>query len=139
MGPKELYEAVFFIGMVAENGHFIVKNEAYRDFQEGKDLESAEMMLFDIIDETTHVQYAHRWLPLLAQRAGIPNDDYRQRAAKIRTDYARGEREQIAALQLDRDPANPAFAFYQDLLARIRAVAPLENAATCPERSPKPM
>jgi len=24
-------------------------------------------------------------------------------------------------------------------LARIRAVAPLENAATCPERSPKPM
>lgn len=139
MTPKDLYEAVFFIGMVAENGHFIVKNEAYRDFQEGKDLESAEMMLFDIIDETTHVQYAHRWLPVLAAHAGIPHEGYRERAARIRAEYERGEREKVAALSLSRDSADPAFAFYEDLLARIRRVAPLENADTCPARSPKPM
>lgn len=139
MTAKDLYEAVFFIGMVAENGHFVVKNEAYRDFQEGKDMESAEMMLFDIIDETTHVQYAHRWLPLLAEKAGISNEDYRKRAAKIRSEYESGEREKIAALQLSRDASDPAFAFYQDLLARIRTVAPLANAETCPERTAKPM
>ena len=72
---KELYEWIFFIGMVAENGHFTVKNEAYDDFRTGEDFESAEMMLFDIIDETAHVQYAHRWLPLLAEQAGVDNTD----------------------------------------------------------------
>ncbi len=139
MTPKDIYEAVFFIGMVAENGHFIVKNEAYKDFQEGKDMESAEMMLFDIIDETTHVQYAHRWLPLLAEHAGIANDDYRKRAAKIRAEYEQGELDKISAMTLSRDPSDPSFAFYENLLGRIRAVAPLANAETCPERSPKPM
>ena len=29
------------IGMVAETGHFVVKNEGYVDFKEGQDLESA--------------------------------------------------------------------------------------------------
>lgn len=139
MTPKDLYEAVFFIGMVAENGHFVVKNEAYKDFQDGKDMESAEMMLFDVIDETTHVQYAHRWLPLLAEHAGISAEGYRERAARVRAEYERGEQEIIAALKLSRDPADPAYAFYLDLLARIRRVAPLENADTCPARSPKPM
>jgi hypothetical protein len=139
MGPAQLYEAVFFIGMVAENGHFIVKQEAYQDFKDGQDLESAEMMLFDIIDETTHVQYAHRWLPLLAEKAGIDNSGYRERASKMRADSESGENGAIAALSLDRDPANPAYAFYQELLGRIRASYPLANADTCPVRSAKPM
>jgi len=139
MCPKDLYEAVFFIGMIAENGHFIVKNEAYKDFQEGKDMESAEMMLFDIIDETTHVQYAHRWLPLLAEHAGISNEGYRERAARIRAEHQQSENQKTAALTLSRDPADPCFAFYQNLLDRIRRVVPLTNAAVCPDRSAKPM
>ena len=139
MTPKDIYEAVFFIGMVAENGHFIVKNEAYRDFQEGKDMDSAEMMLFDIIDETTHVQYAHRWLPVLAEHAGISNEGYRERAAKIRKEYENGEKEKLTALELDRSESNPAYQFYCDLLSRIRAVSPLENADTCGERTYIPM
>ena len=139
MTPADVYEAVFFIGMVAENGHFIVKNEAYQDFKDGQDLESAEMMLFDIIDETTHVQYAHRWLPLLAEKAGLSNTDYRERAAKMRTEFERGAAEKVATTPLDRSPDNPAFAFYQDLLARIRAAYPLANATACPPRSAKPM
>jgi hypothetical protein len=139
MTPKDIYEAVFFIGLVAENGHFIVKNEAYKDFQAGKDMESAEMMLFDIIDETTHVQYAHRWLPVLAGHAGICVEGYRERAATVRADYESRERADIAAMQLSRDPKDPAYAFYQDMLARIRKVVPLANADSCPVRSPKPM
>jgi len=135
----DIYEAVFFIGMIAENGHFVVKNEAYKDFQAGKDMESAEMMLFDIIDETTHVQYAHRWLPVLAEHAGIKHEGYRERAAKIRAEYEQGEKSKISAFTLSRDINDPAYAFYQDLLSRIRKISPLENADSCPERSSKPM
>ena len=138
MTAADLYEAVFFIGMIAENGHFIVKNEAYRDFKDGQDFDSAEMMLFDIIDETAHVQYAHRWLPELARLSGTEHDGYRERAARLRAEAER--RESAAAVApLDRSPENPAFAFYQDLLTRIRAIAPLSNANSCPERSAKPM
>jgi hypothetical protein len=139
MTPKDLYEAVFFIGMIAENGHFIVKNEAYKDFQQGQDFESAEMMLFDIIDETTHVQYAHRWLPQLAERAGLSNDGYRERAVKMRAECETRESDALKELELDRSPENPAYAFYQDLLARIRRSYPLANAENCPPRSAKPM
>jgi hypothetical protein len=140
--PKaQLYEHVFMIGLVAETGHFVVKNEGYVDFKEGQDLHSAEMMLFDIIDETAHVQYAHKWLPLLAEFAGIDHTGYRERGVKIR------EESQARAIatareldrQLPRTPGDPCFDFYQDLLARIRAACPLTNAATCPPRSPKPM
>ncbi|MCC6416608.1 MAG: hypothetical protein IT582_11920, partial [Opitutaceae bacterium] len=139
--PAQLYQHVFMIGMVAETGHFVVKNEGYVDFKEGQDLDSAEMMLFDIIDETAHVQYAHNWLDLLAKHADVDNSDYRERAAKIREEsQARANATAAEKLvQLPRTPGDPCFDFYQSLLARIRTHAPLANAATCPPRSPKPM
>jgi hypothetical protein len=139
--PAQLYEHVFMIGMVAETGHFVVKNEGYVDFKEGQDLESAEMMLFDIIDETAHVQYAHKWLPLLAEHAGVDNTGYRERGAKIREESLARANQTAGELErkLPRHPGDPTYDFYQDLLARIRATYPLANAATCPPRSPKPM
>ena len=139
--PAQLYENVFMIGLVAETGHFVVKNEGYIDFREGQDLASAEMMLFDIIDETAHVTYAHKWLPLLAERAGLDNSGYRERGTKIREEsQARANATAENFLRaLPRGDRDPGHVFYQDLLARIRTVAPLANAATCPPRSPKPM
>ncbi|MCW5550147.1 MAG: hypothetical protein KIT44_14375 [Opitutaceae bacterium] len=141
MTPQQLYEHVFMIGMVAETGHFVVKNEGYVDFKEGQDLESAEMMLFDIIDETAHVQYAHNWLPLLAEHAGVDNTGYRERGARIREESQARANQTANELdhRLPRTPGDPCFDFYQDLLARIRATYPLANAASCPPRSPKPM
>jgi len=141
MTPSELYEAVFFVCMIAEQGHFVVKNEAYDDFKDGQDLESAEMMLFDIIDETKHVQYGHKWLPELARQSGIDNSNYRERAASIRREYQ--ERE-IAGTRrchrfLPRADGFPPWEHYQTLLERIRRKTPLTNAATCINRSPKPM
>ena len=138
---EKLYEHVFMIGMVAETGHFIVKQEGYADFKEGHDLESAEMMLFDIIDETAHVQYAHKWLPLLSELSGVDNSNYRERAATIRAEYQQRHNDTAAALakSLSRTPGDPKFDFYQDLLGRIRRVKPLTNALTCGPRSPKPM
>jgi hypothetical protein len=138
MEPKDLYEAVFFIGMVAENGHFIVKNESYDDFRDADDLESAEMMLFDIIDETTHVQYAHRWLPELAKHAGVSNDGYRERASRIRKELQVAEDGRIEADKaLIRDD-NPAYRHYLRLLERVREVAPLTGESH-KQRSRKPM
>lgn len=141
MTPAELYEAVFFICMIAEQGHFTVKNEAYDDFKGGEDLESAEMMLFDIIDETTHVQYGHKWLPELARQAGLDNSGYRERAATIRNERQAGEITGTERCQrlLPRQPGFAPWDHYQNLLRRIRDRAPLTNAATCQQRSPKPM
>jgi hypothetical protein len=140
LSPQEQYETVFNIGMIAETGHFQVKREAYDDFKAGGDLESAEMMLFDIIDESTHVQYAHRWLPLLAERAGVDNSDYRERAAAVR---AQRQAEHLARAEAWRAAPHPAddpnVLLYNRLIERMRAKQPLTNAATCPPRSPLPM
>ena len=141
MTPSELYEAVFFICMIAEQGHFVVKNEAYDDFKDGQDLESAEMMLFDIIDETTHVQYGHKWLPELARHAGADNSNYRERAVAVRSEYQEIEIEGTKRCQqfLPRTEGFPPWDHYQRLLERIRAMTPLTNATNCVTRSPKPM
>lgn len=65
MTPQQLYDVVFDIGMIAETPLHGQARSVSDDFKAGGDLESAEMMLFDIIDESTHVQYAHKWLLLL--------------------------------------------------------------------------
>lgn len=137
MSTKELYEQVFFIGMVAETGHFHVKHEAYEDFKSGGDLESAEMVLFDIIDETSHVQYAHRWLPQLAKRAGI-EEDFKARGAAERERLLK-ESEARARQNRDLPKSGPAYDLYQSLIRRMREQVPLSNAETCPPRSFKPM
>jgi hypothetical protein len=139
LGPKELYDEVFFIGMIAESGHFEVKNEAFTDFKNGDDLDSAEMMLFDIIDETAHVQYAHKWLPVLAEKAGIDHSGYRERSIQERK---RHQAEIHAKMEQEKEFANNKstadYAFYQDCLRRIREAAPLKGD-TGTVRSPMPM
>ncbi|MEX0774628.1 MAG: hypothetical protein WD042_02815 [Phycisphaeraceae bacterium] len=137
LSGAELYEQVFHIGMVAETGHFQVKREAYDDFKAGGDLESAEMMLFDIIDEQTHVQYAHRWLPVLAQHAGVDHSGYRERAAEVRRKLQEEKcQAEAKAKALPRDVNDPAFALYQRLLDTMRRFKPLSNAG---DRSPRSM
>jgi hypothetical protein len=140
LDAKGLYDEVFFIGMVAEQGHFMVKNQSYQDFRDGEDLESAEMMLFDIIDETQHVQYAHRWLPVLADLAGIDNSDYKERAAARRKEL---QEEELSRIEQDRNmprsSGSAAWNHYQNLLERVRTHCPLTNVDSAPERSPKPM
>ena len=98
------------------------------------------MMLFDIIDESAHVQYAHQWLPALAEHAGVDNGDYRERGARERQRRQEEHLRQIeAAARLPRDLSDPNYAFYQHLLAILRKQHPLSNATTCSPRSPKPM
>ena len=141
--PAELYERVFFIGMVAETGHFHVKREAYEDFKEAGDFESAEMMLFDIVDESTHVQYAHRWLPVLAEKgAVVDHPTYRARAATIRDEKQAALLANVARYQKELvfdEAKNPDHAFYRKLLRAIQERKPLAVRSPEPELSPLPM
>lgn len=140
LDPASLYETVWRIGMVAESGHFTVKNEGYDDFREAKDFESAEMMLFDIIDETLHVQYAHRWLPLLAEHAGIDNSNYKQRALAERKRLQEGEYKFIEqAKELPRTMDFAPYRHYQGLLAKVREACPIPDTQNFPRRKVKPM
>jgi hypothetical protein len=140
MTPKDIYETVFRTGMVAESGHFVVKNESYDDFREAGDLASAEMMLFDIIDETAHVQYAHHWLPLLGEHAHIDNSNYRERAVAERKKLQEGEILYCQeALLLSRDDSYAPWRHYQALLAKIRKVCPVHEVERYGNRTRRPM
>ncbi len=139
MTPEDLFNQAYFIGMVAETAHFTVKNEAYNDFKDGGDLESAEMMLFDVIDEGNHVRYCHEWLPELARRAGVDLGDYRARAAQIRAEKQQTADERAATKRSARQEDSPAFQELQRLLEIMRTKHPLSNAQSCPPRSSKPM
>jgi hypothetical protein len=140
MGAAELYESVFTVGLVAETGHFAVKNESYQDFRDGADFESAEMMLFDIIDETAHVQYAHRWLETLAQHAGVDNSNYQKRGVEIRNQRQKVQLQKIQEASLlprthDFGPWN----HYQNLLKLVSEKSPFSNNFKPQKRSPRPM
>lgn len=141
--PAELYERVFFIGMVAETGHFHVKREAYEDFKEAGDYESAEMMLFDIVDESTHVQYAHAWLPVLAERGAVAeHSSYRARAAKVREEKQAALLANVAQYKKELvfdESQNPDYAFYRKLLRTMQEKKPLAVRSPEPELSPLPM
>jgi hypothetical protein len=138
--PQELYDTVFRVGMVAETGHFVVKNESYDDFREAGDLASAEMMLFDIIDETAHVPYAHHWLPLLAKHAGVDNSDYRERAVAERKRLQENEHKYSEeARLLPRHESYAPWRLYQALLAKIREACPIHEVGRFSNRSPRPM
>jgi hypothetical protein len=81
--PRQLYDEFFHITQVAETGFFATKRYCFQDMLEGGDDASAEMFQFDIIDETSHVEYGHQWLPVLAGAAQV-EEDYRQRGARER-------------------------------------------------------
>jgi hypothetical protein len=138
--PQQLYQAAWEVGLIAETGHFTVKNEAYADFKAGGDLESAEMVLFDVIDEGAHVQYCHEWLPELARRCGAELGNYREQAVKKRAEHqAASDARRQERLRAHRDESDAAYALYQRFLETMRRQQPLSNAETCPPRSGMPM
>lgn len=140
MTPNELYDEVFNIGMIAENGHFQVKREAYEDFKAGGDMESAEMMLFDIVDEHSHVQYAHKWLPMLAKHAERDNSDYLQRAQQIRKEAGQTALDNAAKhAETPRHDDDPAYQLYLRLREKMQAVRPLSNTDDREPRTNLPM
>jgi hypothetical protein len=84
MSPKDVYEAFYGVTQIAETGYFATKRYCLEDFADHGDDASAEMMQYDIIDETSHVEYGRIWLEEMGKRAGV-NEDYRARAMADRT------------------------------------------------------
>jgi hypothetical protein len=92
MSPRDVYEAFYNVTQIAETGYFKTKGYCFEDFRDGGDLASAEMMQFDIIDETSHTEYGRLWLEEMMKRAGI-EEDYKDRALQERHDaYAKAGR-----------------------------------------------
>jgi hypothetical protein len=79
MSPRDVYEAFYNVTQIAETGYFKTKGYSFEDFRDGGDLASAEMMQFDIIDETSHTEYGRLWLEEMMKRAGI-EEDYKAKA-----------------------------------------------------------
>jgi hypothetical protein len=78
MSPRDVYDAFYNVTQVAETGYFETKRYCFDDFLAGGDEASAEMMQYDIIDETSLVEYGRQWLQEMARRAGV-TEDYRRR------------------------------------------------------------
>mgnify|MGYP001447578378 CR=1 FL=1 len=57
--------------LVIEAASFPKKNESYRNHLAAGDMRSAQALLYDVTDETMHVQYGSKWVPELMKRAGI--------------------------------------------------------------------
>lgn len=166
MSPRDVYEAFYNVTQIAETGYFETKRYCFDDFLAGGDEASAEMMQFDIIDETSHVEYGRQWLVEMGRRADA-DEDYRRRGvvdraqarrkSEIRVEeyqmFLRGQRPaSINAVTHGDDRANPAamskFQVLADARARkhydwmlkiIREKCPLKNASDAPVRPCLPM
>jgi len=95
MTPKDVYEAFYGVTQIAETGYFATKRYCFEDFANHGDDASAEMMQFDIIDETSHVEYGRIWLEEMARRAGV-NEDYRERGNRDRALAQKKSGERVA-------------------------------------------
>jgi hypothetical protein len=164
MTPRDVYEAFYQVTQIAERGFFKTKTYSFEDFASGGDAASAEMMQYDIIDETSHAEYGRKWLSEMAARAGA-EEDWLQRGGQDREAAQKASDERVAAYRryqsegsIDAplvmeggqpnvvptgdhrvllDPA--ARNHYQRLLQTLRAHCPLTNALTAPGRPNLPM
>ncbi|MHB1158362.1 MAG: hypothetical protein ACYC26_16175 [Phycisphaerales bacterium] len=166
MTPGDVYEAFYGVTQIAETGYFETKRYCFEDFREAEDERSAEMMQFDIIDETSHVEYGRIWLDGMAERAGV-REDYRRRGAADRA-QARSKAEQrvagYRAILAGKQPVNEtadrhggdcvnpgahvkaealrderAWKHYRWLLDELRGQCPMAHADAAPTRPFLPM
>jgi hypothetical protein len=167
MTPKDVYEAFYGVTQIAETGYFATKRYCFDDFAAHGDDASAEMMQYDIIDETSHVEYGRLWLDEIAQRAGV-SEDYRTRGAADRIAAQRKSDQRVEMMRkilagYDPAPAETAPAHggecvnpgsipaaedlrnaktrshYQWLLRELRGQQPLKNISDAPVRPNLPM
>ncbi len=57
---------------VIEADSFKYKHQTYQEHVKHEDMESAEAVLYDIMDETMHVRYGHKWTAKLMERYQYP-------------------------------------------------------------------
>ena len=55
---------------IIEAGSFKLKHESYQEYLAEGDTESAQAIMFDIVDETMHVRWGSKWVPKLMEHYG---------------------------------------------------------------------
>jgi uncharacterized ferritin-like protein (DUF455 family) len=55
---------------IIEAGSFKFKHESYQEYLAEGDSESAQAIMFDIVDETMHVRWGSKWVPKLMEHYG---------------------------------------------------------------------
>lgn len=55
---------------IIEAGSFKLKHESYQEYLAHGDAESAQAIMFDIVDETMHVRWGSKWVPKLMEHFG---------------------------------------------------------------------
>jgi hypothetical protein len=168
MTPKDVYEAFYGVTQIAEKGYFATKRYCFDDFAAHGDDASAEMMQYDIIDETSHVEYGRIWLEEMARRAGV-DDDYKTRGERDRRAAQQKSDQRVMMMRkilagYDPDPSetnqpqhggecvNPGsvpaahelrnprtHAHYQWLLKETRGQQPFKDVTEAPARPNLPM
>jgi hypothetical protein len=107
MSPKDVYEAFYGVTQIAETGYFATKRYCLEDFAVHGDDASAEMMQYDIIDETSHVEYGRIWLEEIAKHAGV-TEDYRARGLRERQAAQHKSDARVAEMRAILAGADPA-------------------------------
>lgn len=69
MDPLHRYCALTY---VIEADSFKYKHSTYQEYLKRNDVESAESVLFDILDETMHVRWGQKWVPKLMEAISYP-------------------------------------------------------------------
>ncbi len=150
MMPRDVYNSFYSVTQIAETGYFETKRYCFEDFLAGGDEASAEMMQFDIIDETSHVEYGRIWLNEMMKRAGVV-EDYRKRGVADRITSRQGSDLRVAdyrrvlAGELKPAPHQAPLLdartrkHYEWMLREIAERCPLANAADAPVRPNLPM
>jgi uncharacterized ferritin-like protein (DUF455 family) len=167
MTPKDVYENFYGVTQIAETGYFATKRYCFEDFAQHGDDASAEMMQYDIIDETSHVEYGRQWLEEMAKRAGV-DEDYRKRGQHDRQTAQVKSDQRVEMMRKIRDGYNPdpaetapahggecvnpssvpaveelrsekTLKHYKWLLTELRSQLPLKNGSEAPVRPNLPM
>jgi hypothetical protein len=70
---RQLYDPLIrycALTYVIEADSFKMKHKSYQHYLEQNDLESAQAVMYDILDETMHVRWGAKWVPVLMKHYG---------------------------------------------------------------------
>jgi len=70
---------------IIEAGSFKLKHESYQRYLQQNDLESAQAIMYDIMDETMHVRFGQKWVPDLMKHYECQEslDEYIEKCRQI--------------------------------------------------------
>ena len=99
---RQLYDPVVrycALTYVIEAGSFPLKHETYQHYLAQGDMESAQAVMYDIVDETLHVRWGTKWVPPLMKHYGYTQslDELVQECREIVASHAVSDAQRLGA------------------------------------------